>query len=332
MRKKTVCICILLFTCMLSGCVSVNNSIDYEDIITESDTTEGNSSKTDSNISETIDEEATTSYEDVLARQSYHVGGKISHIEGDDNRISFCINGINVDDGETVYDIGMFMFVNGIPQQFSDMDNNVQYLSSMHIDSVEQTESIYNCEYKNVPEAEKYVCRKNWMLMPDTLVTNQRNFNMGHLQTIGSFDVKHEIDCEPRDNIDVGVIQGKKIKFEESVSNVNILIADAYKGDFFTPTVMERKNVVGEYMLEITPEITGSYIISFWSNGEPIKLGENMFYQVNVETGSKYQYTFELTEELVNSTDNFYAIICPGGMEGNMSKTNTKIFVDEYRK
>ena len=68
------------------------------------------------------------------------------------------------------------------------------------------------------------------------------------------------------------------------------------------------------------------------SNGEPVKVGAHMYYQVDLEVGDKYQYTFELDEQLVNSVDNFYAIVAPVGLEGEIDKTDTVIFIDEYRK
>ena len=53
---------------------------------------------------------------------------------------------------------------------------------------------------------------------------------------------------------------------------------------------------------------------------------------MDLEVGDKYQYTFELDEQLVNSVDNFYAIVVPVGTDGFIDKTHTIIFTDEYGK
>ncbi|MGN0375223.1 MAG: hypothetical protein ACI4EN_06950, partial [Butyrivibrio sp.] len=120
------------------------------------------------------------------------------------------------------------------------------------------------------------------------------------------------------------------ISYEESVSNTDILLVDAFNNNFSTTTVMKRENITGQYMLELTPDADTSYVISFWGNGKPVQVGEHMFYRVDVKQGSKYQYTFNIDRNLIDSIDNFYAIACPVGEEGCIGKTFTKIFVDEY--
>ena len=145
-------------------------------------------------------------------------------------------------------------------------------------------------------------------------------------------NLTEKVVCEPSNNVDVGNLEGKRITYEESISNTDVLIVDAINGDFFAPTVLERDSIVGEYTIELTPQIDGEYVISFWGNGEPIQLGEHMFYQVDVVSDYKYQYTFEMTEEFVENIDNFYTVVCPVSDMGDANKTHSKIFVDEYRK
>ena len=226
----------------------------------------------------------------------------------------------------------MLVFVNGIPQQYSDKDNNKGYILSLHANPESITTAEYKCEFNNVLEAEEYICRKNRLLMPQVLNISQPSFYIGHLHSIAFTDISNHIECTPSGYVDVGTIQGKEIPYEESVSETNFLLADAFDNDFFTPTVMKRESITGQYMLEFTPDTDTSYVISFWGNGEPVQVGEHMFYRVDMEQGSKYQYTFNIDRELIDSIDNFYAIACPVGADGCMGKTKTKIFVDEYEE
>lgn len=325
--KKNI-ILLIIMAIVLSGCASPKKDIDYENITTETDTTINN--VTMENTEEVTYYNGTTSYEDALVRQSYRVGTKAVIDNEDDSKIIFTLSGISEEDPE--YDNGVFVFVNGIPQQCMDEDGNINYISVETMNSATDLVSTYICQFNNVNKADAYICRIMRMLMPNTLITDQRNFNFGYFQSLRP-NLTEKIVCEPGNNVDIGVLEGKKITYEESISNTDMLIADAINGDFSAPTVLERGSIVeGEYMIELTPQIEGEYVISFWGNGEPIQLGEHMFYQVNVEQDYKYQYTFNLTEDMVNSVDNFYTIVCPVSDIGEAGKTYSKIFVDEYRK
>ena len=319
---------LIIMSIVLSGCASPKPDIDYENITTKSDETI--EKETLSSTEEVTYYNGTTSYEDTLARQSYRVGSKAVIDKEDDSKIIFTLSGLSNEDPE--YDNGVFVFVNGIPQQCMDEDGKINYISVETMNSATDLVSTYICQFNNVNEADAYICRIMRMLMPNTLITDQRNFTFGFMQSLKP-NLTEKIVCEPTNNVDIGFLEGKKITYEESVSNTDMLITDAINGDFFAPTVLERGSIVeGKYMIELTPQIEGEYVISFWGNGEPIQLGENMFYKVKVEPDNKYQYTFELTEELVNNVDNFYTVVCPVSNVGEADKTNSKIFVDEYRK
>ncbi len=80
-------------------------------------------------------------------------------------------------------------------------------------------------------------------------------------------------------------------------------------------------------------DISGEVVISFWGNNVPIQVGENMYYKFYAEEGKMYSYIFELNEDLVNSTDNFFATaarLCEDIKYNDVYKTSTSIFVDKY--
>ena len=327
MRKIKI-MALIMTVGILSGCVSPKPDIDYENITTEVETT--TEKVTIGNSEEVTYYNGTTSYEDTLARQPYRVGTKAVIDKEDDSKITFTLFGLS--EGAPEYDNGVFVFVNGVPQQCTDEDGDINYISVETMNSATDLVSTYICQYNNVNEADIYVCRIMRMLMPNTLITDQRNFTFGYMQSLKP-NLTEKVVCEPSNNVDVGNLDGKRISYEESISNTDVLVCDAINGDFLAPTVLERGSIVeGEYMIELTPQIEGEYVISFWGNGEPIQLGEHMFYQVNVEQDYKYQYIFKLTEDLVDSVDNFYTVVCPVSDMGDANKTHSKIFVDEYRK
>lgn len=228
-------------------------------------------------------------------------------------------------------DLGMMFFVNGIPQQCVDSTGNVNYISPFYLSAGEAVNVDFSCSFNNVPQADEYICRGSLMTSPNVIITSKKAIALGFLQDAKECGAA-EIECNQNDTVDIGVLKGKKIKKEDSVSKTDMFVAAAFKGEFFCSNVLERKRAVGEYMLEFTPDVETSYIISFWGDGEPVQVGEHMFYWVDFKVGDKYQFTFELDEELVNSIDNFYAIFVPTGMDGCIVKTSTTVFTDEYGK
>ena len=326
MTKKIFSI-IILSILVLSGCASSKSDIDYENITTATNTT--TESLTKDNQEDVTYYDGTTSYEDVLARQPYKVGSKAEIDNEDNSKITFTLSGLS--EGNPTYENGVFVFVNGVPQLCKNEAGNDNYISVETMDASTDLVKTYICQYNNVNEADKYVCRVMRMLMPSTLITDQRNFTFGHKQSLKP-NLTKNIVCEPTNNTDIGNLKGKKITYEESTSNTDVLVVDAINGDFLAPTVLERDSVVGQYMIELTPQIAGEYVISFWGNGKPVQLGNHMFYQVDVETDYKYQYAFDMTEEFVENIDNFYTVVCPVSDMGDVRKTFSKIFVDEYRK
>jgi len=327
--KKVKFLAFITFLCLLSGCATADSEIDYENITSELETTTEKTTKKDVETM-SYDEEATTSYEDFLANQPYHVSGYFGIDKDDFSKIKAIAYGLDYSQNDIPYEIGHLVFVNGIPQQLMDEAGNVSYIHSVSVDSEEDTEIIYTCLNNNVVKADKYMCYMTNILMPNVLITNQRNFGFGHMETANRSIVDEKV-CEPCEYVDIKKITGKKTSYEDGMFSTNLLAVGDFDGEY-QPTVIERGSCSGNYVLEITPEISDSYVISFWGNCNPIQVGEHMFYKVEVEAGNKYQYTFELTEEQINTIDNFYAFVCPVEVNKSARKTDTKIFVDEYRK
>ena len=99
--------------------------------------------------------------EDILASQSYSVGSEIRHVEKDGKEVIK----YSVTSGDIAFNAGMMMFVNGIPQSFTDEEGNSTYISNVELGSSESKMQYYTCDFNNVEEAESYVCIEKNMLM-----------------------------------------------------------------------------------------------------------------------------------------------------------------------
>lgn len=315
----------------LCGCNAVPDAEALRESTTAgSNTTENSTSQSaddnaaTENATEELTSEYETVYEDILARQAYSVGSGIYHCKepADGSRIEY-----KVDSEQAAFNAGMMIFINGIPQSFKDESGNSMYLSNVELDSYDSVTSYYTCEFNNVPKADKYVCRKVNMLMPQTIIVKRKNFMMGNLHSLSN-GMEHEIECDAGSDVDVADIEFKQI--EDLDDKSKRLISAGFNGDMHCKSVMERNAVIGECTVELYPQYSGEYVISFWGNGSPIQVGEHMFYRTYIEEGNRYSYTFELNEELVNSVDNFYVIACAVSEMGGIEKTSTNIFVDEY--
>lgn len=343
LKKPKFYIFILLSIFVLvcySGCIVKPDNINSDilpDVGTEDNTgsesereTTDKADNTTTTDRENDTEEQETLYEEWLAMHLPGFGFRMKYPANDasDNLISITAD---VSPNGAGLDLGMLFFINGVPQQCVDSAGNMAYISKFYVDAGETVNKDLTCAFNNVMRSDEYVCRGAMMTSPDTIVTSKKSIVMGFLQDVRGCGAA-KIECNQNDTVDVGILKGKKIKKEDSESKTDTFMCSAFKGQFFYSNVLERKSVIGEYMLEFTPDVNASYIISFWGNGAPVKVGEHMYYQVDLEVGDKYQYTFELDEQLVNSVDNFYAIVVPIGTDGFIDKTQTVIFTDEYGK
>ncbi len=327
-------IMILLLTSILCGCSKVPTQSminEYSTSEQETSSTETEPIQSDPNVSiDSIEdgtngeEEYETGPEDILACQSYSVGSGIHHKKGADGieKISFFVQS-----GVIPYTAGMMMFINGIPQSFTDDKGNSMYISREELDANDTIMKYYTCDYNNVPEADAYICRKMCMLMPDTIVVKRKNFMMGFLQNLSNGG-EHEIECEKFSDVDVVVLESDTICEVDEAENQDVQYG--INGNMRTRTVIQRKDAK-TYDIQVIPRETGEFVISFWGNNEPVQVGEHMYYRINCEQGKQYTYSFELEQELVNSVDNFFAVVCPTGDDRNSYvKAGTTIFVDQY--
>ena len=212
MTKKIFSI-IILSILVLSGCALSKSDIDYENITTATNTT--TEPLTEDNREDVTYYDGTTSYEDVLARQPYKVGSKAEIDKEDNSKITFTLSGLS--EGNPTYENGVFVFVNGVPQLCKNEAGNDNYISVETMDTSTDLVKTYICQYNNVNEADEYVCRVMRMLMPNTLITDQRNFTFGHMQSLKP-NLTKNIVCEPTNDTDIGNLKGKKITYEEAMA------------------------------------------------------------------------------------------------------------------
>ena len=322
---------IFLVISVLYGC----NKVPTQSVLNEYSTSEEETPTTtpiqneeNASTEDYMDEEDTEEYEtgpeDILACQNYNIGGGIQHKKGEDGieKISFFVQS-----GEIPFTAGMMMFINGIPQSFTDDKGKSMYISREKLDANDTIMKYYTCDYNNVPKAETYICRKMCMLMPDTIVVKRKNFMMGFLQNLSNGGA-HEIECEKFSEVDVVNLESSAICKVDDISSMKAL--HGINGDMRTRTVIQR-NDAKTYDMQVIPRETGEFVISFWGDNEPVQVGEHMYYRINCEQGKQYTYTFELEQDLVNSVDNFFAVVCSTRDDYNwFAKTKTTIFVDLY--
>ena len=327
-------IIIVLLTSILCGCSKVPTQSminEYSTPEQETSSTETESIQSDPNVSiDSIEdgtngeEEYETGPEDILACQSYNIGGGIHHKKSTDgvDKINFFVQS-----GDIPFSAGMMMFINGIPQSFTDEQGNSMYISREELYANDTIMKYYTCDYNNVPKAETYTCMKMCMLMPDTIIVKRKNFYIGFLQDLIN-GCPHEIECEKFSDVDVVDIESDAVcKADESD---NPMVIYGINGNMQTRTVIQRKDAK-TYDIQVVPYETGEFVISFWGDNKPAQVGEHMYYRINCEQGKQYTYTFELEQDLVNLVDNFFAVVCSARNDNNgFEKTKTTIFVDQY--
>lgn len=280
--------------------------------------------KEDSSFTEKETYEYISGPEDVLASQAYSVGSEIRHVDKDGKEVIR----YSVTSGNIAFNAGMMMFVNGIPQSFTDEDGNSTYISNVELGANKSKTQYYTCDFNNVEEAESYVCIEKNILMPDIMIVKRRGFYMGHLQSLSN-GWPHEVQCNKFTDLNIGELECNVIGdcAEGSVA------VSAYIGeDELYGTVVERSDAT---YVELVFDVgsSGEIVIAFWGNNIPIQVGEHMYYRCSVEGEKRYSCTFKLAEELVSNIDNFFATaaVLSDDMTGDgVYKTPTCIFVDKY--
>ncbi|MBQ2982480.1 MAG: hypothetical protein IJD58_10230 [Lachnospiraceae bacterium] len=335
MRRVKKCSIVLISVFLVACSASPDKeSIDEKRTQKESSTLEETSEesesssvavdKEDSSFTEKETYEYISGPEDVLASQAYSVGSEIRHVDKDGKEVIR----YSVTSGNIAFSAGMMMFVNGIPQSFTDEDGNSTYISNVELGANKSKTQYYTCDFNNVEEAESYVCIEKNILMPDIMIVKRRGFYMGHLQSLSN-GWPHEVQCNKFTDLNIGELECNVIGdcAEGSVA------VSAYIGeDELYGTVVERSDATYvELVFDVSSN--GEIVIAFWGNNIPIQVGEHMYYKCSVEKGKKYSCTFKLEEELVSNIDNFFATVAT--LSDDMSeygvyKSTTCIFVDKY--
>ena len=333
MRRVKKCSIVLISVFLVACSASPDKeSIDEKRTQKESSTLEETrdegSSVGEDEESSSFKEKETYEYisgpEDTLASQAYSVGSEIRHVEKDGKEVIR----YSVTSGNIAFNAGMMMFVNGIPQSFTDEDGNSTYISNVELGSNKSKTQYYTCDFNNVEEAESYVCIEKNILMPDIMIVKRRGFYMGHLQSLSN-GWPHEVQCDKFIDLNIGEIECNAIG---DCAEGSVAVSTYIGEDELYGTVVERSDATYvELVFDVSSN--GEIVIAFWGNNIPIQVGEHMYYKCSVEKGKKYSCTFKLEEELVSNIDNFFATVAT--LSDDMSeygvyKSTTCIFVDKY--
>ena len=328
------CITYFIIGCLLiTACSTGPDKESIAEMRTEKKT--GNEEETAYEESSSVTEKETEEYipgpEDAIAGAAYDIEHSIKYKTNEDGNKYF---EHKVASGDVPFNAGMMIFINGIPQSFIDDTGKSQYLSCVDIGSNGNKIAKYICEFNDVLEADSYVCSAATMLMSDIFICKRKNFGIGHIQTITGWNLdeysnwdKKTLECNKSEDVDIVNMEFQKI--ENDAYKSQMLVSRLINGEP-TKTVYEKEEIKN-CVVEIFPQMEGEYVISFWGNGHPIKVGEHMYYKVKCEAGQRYAHTFELDKELVNGIDNFFIVACPttDGID-DLTKTGTNIFVDKY--
>ena len=262
--------------------------------------------------------------EDKLATQRYEVRSEMKHEDKDGKEVIK----YQVTAGKVPFDAGMMMFVNGIPQAFTDEEGNSTYVSKVSVKSYENAKEYYTCDFNNVEEADKYICVEKNMLQPDVMVVKRKGFSMRHLHDLTN-GWPHEVKCDKFTDVDMGELEINEVG---GCAEGSVLV-EGKVGDEKLYGVPMLKSDATHVEVSFESNCDGYRVITFWGDNVPVQVGEHMYYKVYAEKGKKYSYTFELDEELVNSIDNFYATVAVLGdelIDCDVYKTETCIFIDKF--
>ena len=327
MKKNTlfvlICVCSLFVACSANPeKSSMEEKRTQKEISLEIETPSVNEQISSSAEKET--EEYISGPEDDLASQSYAVGSEIRHEEKEGEEVIK----YKVDSGDIPFNAGMMMFVNGIPQSFTDELGNSTYISNVELGANDSKKYYYTCDFNNVEEAESYVCIEKNILMPDIMIVKRKGFYMGHLQSLSN-GWPHKVQCNKFSDVDIGEIECNVIG---DCAEGSVYVSSYIGEDKLHGTVVERGDAKSvEIVFDVSS--SGDVVIAFWGNNVPTKVGEHMYYKCSVEKGKRYSCTFKLEEELVSNIDNFFAtvaVLCDDMTQDKVNKTSTCIFVDKY--
>lgn len=335
--KKYKGLVIICLCSMLTACSSNPDKESIAEMRTEKETGDGEemasigANQESGSVTEKETDEYIPGPEDEIAGAPYSMEHSIKYKTNEDGSKYF---EHKVCSGDVAFNAGMMIFINGIPQSFTDETGKTQYLSCVDIGSNGVKTVKYTCDFNNVLEADSYVCSAGTMLMSDVFICKRKNFTMGHIQSLTGWNLDEYSNWDKKaleinKSADIDIVNMEFEEVENDAYKSQTLVSHLINGEA-TRTVYEKEEIKN-CTVELFPQMEGEYVISFWGNGQPVQVGEHMYYKVRCEARQRYAYTFELDKEQVNEIDNFFIVACPttDGID-DLTKTSTNIFVDKY--
>ncbi len=226
--------------------------------------------------------------------------------------------------------IGSFVFVNGIPQLCTDSTGSSAYIPQISMSAKNTTNSeITYVPTSNVDDSTGNVRYIN-IIEPGIIKSNDASFYIGFIHAvsgIGSAAQKTNLN-KYDSSIDISQITGEYLKDIPDISSTSV---SCKLNNETIPTVNYREDFVGNLTIEIASCREEKYILSFWGDGKPIKIGSNLYYELEQKENECTEYSFDILADEISSISNLYVIVCPvsDNNEVNIVKTDTIIISDE---
>lgn len=291
MKKQLTAVFLLSFSCILLSCGKYNKS-----------SVEG----TDTKDSKTSNYSYSFSVEKTKEQNAYNLNYKVENT------------------GDPL-SVGLMVFVDGIPQQYS-LEGKTSYLLPVSAATNEKKELAYSLLPINNTGKDKGTIRFASMLEPENIDSKDPAFNIGNLQKIIQIGPSEIAMNQSGTVADVKDLKGTLVNSDSTRMNMSEYIGES----MVSHSLIWKQKLATSYSLKISSDTASDYILSFWADGSPIKLGEAKYYRISLGKGECISYQVPFTETVLKDIHNFYVVLCPVDEDKthDILKTPTMILSD----
>lgn len=230
---------------------------------------------------------------------SFGFGYKVKNVEDGTFDVAY-----TVDNAGTRAEFGMIVFVNGIPQQCNYL-GEYNYMPTITID--EESNEYFTIVYNALSHEKntRGVVRAVRILEPEvfTLDTNDKQ-NAFYHSISGNYAKPQFATNKYDETIDIGYIDSQLVQAELAKTTCVELLINGEKTNCV-------RNDKSEYTLKLSSAYNEKYVLSFWGNNEPIKIGEHIFYEIDMKAGEVRNIKLDIPFEGFEELNTLQIIMCP---------------------
>lgn len=228
----------------------------------------------------------------------------------------------------TSSEFGMLLFVNGFPQKC--LDNSAsQYVPAIKAATNETVDKSINYTYVSATNSSTGYARTVRIYEPNKNDVNNDNMLAKLYQKLsGNYASPQNCKNEYSDNIDVELYTGELEKDEYAKTFFVDMTINGSKPNWCSTA----KQLEGDCTIQLSSTEKEKYVLSFWGDNAPIKIGEHQYYYLDVDAGNVVNYNFTIQKSDIENINKFRAIVCPTSNSSlvGIEATDTIFISDTY--